>query len=441
MNQYEKRCWSLAGRLRPITAAQMRYAEDNLPAFIVLRRGKCYCSECGCDLVEDPARGANAFDCPECERSYTNESKQYKAVKGDVTQNYYYGVNTVCGGEQLTRHWIVAKTAKVGEPASFAFHEVSRDFVGEHGEMAVQGLSVTSMAYIYDKWIYGSEMKPRDIVRFGTYSWYRHNISDYIVYSRTKASAWARMRGYDGEDHGFGSIEWKYLLATEPFVEWLVKRGHSNWLDGARLVDLKAFRRELELCDKHGYEIADINMWIDTVSKLRAMGRDTLNAKWSRFPDLAAAHDKVMAQAEARRRREERARQREEMMEEIEEARKHAMEYAGWFGKFGGLLLSDGTVTAVAITDVDTLIEEGETMHHCAATYYDKPDSLIFSILDADCNHIATVEWSLSEGRILQCRGKYNSVPDCYDDIVQLVTSGKGLIEKAKKFRKSKKVV
>lgn len=135
-----------------------------------------------------------------------------------------------------------------------------------------------------------------------------------------------------------------------------------------------------------------------------------------------------MAQAEARRRREERAREREEMMEEIEEARKHATEYAGWFGKYGCLLLSDGTVTAVAITDVDTLIEEGETMHHCAATYYDKPESLIFSVRDAECKRIATVEWSLSEGRILQCRGKYNSVPDKYDEIVSLINENSGRI-------------
>ena len=207
-----------------------------------------------------------------------------------------------------------------------------------------------------------------------------------------------------------------------------MKRGHADWLDGARLVDLKAFRRELELCDKHGYEISDINMWIDTVSELRAMGRDTLNAKWSRFPDLAAAHDKVMAQAEARRRREERARERERIAEEIEEARSHACEYAAHFGKYAGFLLSDGTVTAVAITDVDTLIEEGDTMHHCAATYYDKPDSLIFSIRDAEFKRIATVEWSLSEGRILQCRGKYNSVPERFDEIVSLINNNSGRI-------------
>ena len=60
-------------------------------------------------------------------------------------------------------------------------------------------------------------------------------------------------------------------------------------------------------------------------------------------------------------------------------------------------------------------------MHHCAATYYDNLDSLLFSVRDSGNERIATVEWSLSEGRILQCRGKYNSVPEIYDEIVSLI--------------------
>jgi hypothetical protein len=87
------------------------------------------------------------------------------------------------------------------------------------------------------------------------------------------------------------------------------------------------------------------------------------------------------------------------------------------------------------------MVEEGERMHHCVGTYIEKKDSLIFTVRDSCDRRVATVEWSIKRGQVMQCRGLQNSVPEGYDQIVQLVTSGKGLIEKANKVRKLKEVV
>lgn len=421
MTKYEKHCWEAAKLMRPITEAQKRHAISVMQPFPFKIRRKVYCSECGGEVKNNK--------CSVCGTYFPEKDKPELSHKGIAKQSMYYGVDTVCGGEQVKRHYVVSKLAKKGHKAEYTFDEVSRDFVSEKGYIAVQGLPV-HMSMYYDRWKYGESIAPRNI-RSSYSSWQRHNISDYATYPLVRKAVWIKLRGYTGTPESYGSLEWKMTIAKEPFVEWLMKKWHTDWLSGASIFRLKSFKRELELCDKHGYEITDISMWLDTVGAYRDAGKDTLNAKWSRFNDLVAEHDKVMRQRRRMYERQERIDRITQRMRDEEDAMKHKDEYSSLFGKYAGLIISENGISITAITDIPSLIDEGRAMEHCVASYYDEEDSLILSAKDTSGNRLATLEWSISEGRVLQCRGKRNCIPEKYDTIMGIIARQSGKIKAA----------
>lgn len=73
-------------------------------------------------------------------------------------------------------------------------------------------------------------------------------------------------------------------------------------------------------------------------------------------------------------------------------------------------------------------------MHHCvfSASYYNIPDSVILSARDKDGRRIETIEFSLTQGKVVQSRGVCNQNTEFHDRIVSLVNDNAFLFEKAK---------
>ena len=413
LTKYEKKCEMLSKRLKPMTEAQLRWIWSRLPSFIVAYRRKKYCSECGSEVIDGICQG--------CGTVFVNKDHYERARHRKVEHRYYYGVETVVGGEQCRRHFVVTKVASPGKEFGIAWFECSRVFVNEKGHTAYQSLDVRPCTYIYDMWVEGSTMKTRRKTR----SWYfkeRINTDDYAVYPIMRLSDWLRKRGYKGAPKGFSDWSWKTLLAKDPFSEWLCKREHTEWLDTVNLYELRKYKRELELVDKHGYVIEDIRTWVDMVKMFRDFGRDTLNAKYSRPVSLKDGHDAAL-----------RLKERKDIEERINEVLGKESLYSEQKGVYVGIVLTDGNFTARVISCAREMVEEGERMHHCVADYIDKPDSLIFTVRDSDGRRAATVEWSIGRKEVVQCRGLQNSVPEGYDDIVKLVKSGRKQIEAARR--------
>ena len=67
--------------------------------------------------------------------------------------------------------------------------------------------------------------------------------------------------------------------------------------------------------------------------------------------------------------------------------------------------------------------EEGNKMKHCVfqCEYYAKTDSVILSAHDHLGNRIETVEFSLSQGKVVQSRGVCNSNTEYHDRIIRLL--------------------
>lgn len=99
--------------------------------------------------------------------------------------------------------------------------------------------------------------------------------------------------------------------------------------------------------------------------------------------------------------------------------------------KYFDVELHKNGICVVVLKSLDEYREEGTAMHHCVFTngYYKLSNTLILSARDTDGNRLATIELSLNNYKVLQCRSVCNGIPKQYDEIVALVE------QNAKKFR------
>jgi hypothetical protein len=112
--------------------------------------------------------------------------------------------------------------------------------------------------------------------------------------------------------------------------------------------------------------------------------------------------------------------------EKLEIKKQRAIEQEEIFKKlkeqFMGINFSDGLILVKVLESVQEYVEEGDKLHHCVFTnnYFSKEDSLILSARIKD-EPVETVEISLKDFKILQCRGKFNTVTEHHDRIIDLV--------------------
>ena len=77
------------------------------------------------------------------------------------------------------------------------------------------------------------------------------------------------------------------------------------------------------------------------------------------------------------------------------------------------------------LDSIEAYKAEGEAMHHCVfkCEYYDKENSVILSAHDKNGNRIETIEFSLTEYKVVQSRGVCNKNTEYHDRIVNLVNA------------------
>lgn len=93
---------------------------------------------------------------------------------------------------------------------------------------------------------------------------------------------------------------------------------------------------------------------------------------------------------------------------------------------FGIVIADNDTDTEISMFNSSEAYKaEGEHMKHCVfrASYYTKPGSVDLSAHDREVNRIETIEFSLTEDRVIQSRRVCNSNTEFHYRIVNLVNS------------------
>ena len=135
---------------------------------------------------------------------------------------------------------------------------------------------------------------------------------------------------------------------------------------------------------------------------LDTMGRD-LNSPMLLMPaDLKAAHDLYVRKVNRKREEERR-----------ESDRKRAIEDQAKFielkSRYFGLSMSDGQIDLHTLDSIDDYYEVGNRMNICtgSAHYFNKSESLVL-VAYIGTKQVATIEVSLTDYAIIQCRGYAN---------------------------------
>lgn len=187
-------------------------------------------------------------------------------------------------------------------------------------------------------------------------------------------------------------------------------------------VDAEKYITACRIARRHKYVVArkDREHYLAYLEDLIYLEKDVHNPFYVCPTDLEHAYNHMKRLAARKREAERREQQRIRELSEQEVIRAYAERMARYAHM--NLNYKDGIQVMVCPTYED-MYEEGEAMHHCVGRmgYHKKLDSIIMFVRDANGERISTIEYSISEGRVIQNRGLGNCKPPYFDDINALV--------------------
>ena len=407
--KFEKQVAASNERLTPVDPKAFEWGVKNiikLPAFRV-PSGLTTCGDCGHKFTH---KGKGKFVvCPHCGRRL--EIKD--TLKRTDKESTYYAVIETIDGLQVERVFLLTAVFKKGKPMRYYEAEVCRLWLNVKGQTALTSKART-IGYYRDCFNWGSDIELRNMTDV------HYIIANAWHYPRYKAIAELKRNGMKGtlpDCHPFGLMK---ALLTDARIETLMKAGNHKavkyFLDNPRMLD-KCWNSH-KVATRHGYKIEDYSLWCDLIILLEKCGRDTRNTKYICPNNLRAEHDFWLDKSSTEEERRRRA-------EQLLKAKKKEDKFYKTKSCFFGIVIKDNDIEISVLDTIEAYQAEGEAMHHCVfkCEYYDKENSVILSAHDEDGNRIETIEFSLTEYKVVQSRGVCNKNTDYHDRIVNLVNA------------------
>lgn len=407
----QKHVADLHRTLRELSSRNLEWAKRKFfDKHIYVMGERCWCSECGYVWRDSAVVTNSSHTCPKC--GIMRHAK--KSQKRREASRYYFTTLSTCRGWQVVRHYLICRTASIDRPAYYEVDEVVQIWIDELGREVVMARPRRGLCGYYDAWIPHAPMAIRIRPTYGPdpFDINAHVAPGGEVTSRLKRNGYRRDCTQRSAD-----VMMKGLL-LRPRIETLIKAGQRALADHFVEMSedtLQKYWPSMRMAIRNGYIVRDAAIWRDMIDALAAMGKDILNAKYVCPANLIKAHDAYVA---AKRRVEA----KEAARKVAEEQQEASARYKDRWGKMLSLCLQLGNIQARPLQDVADFYEEGEVMSHCVYTnrYYDKDNSVIFRVTSSTGRRLATVEYDISRARVLQCRGRANSKPDRYQDIIRL---------------------
>lgn len=419
-NLKEKHIVELNGRLRPLTNPQMTWALSNTINHYGyrLKSGMCTCMKCGHEWLEN--RNGMCL-CPDC-----GQLIEIKDTKERVLRDKsYFNVITTMGEYQVVRMFLMMVEMRKGMKASPAYLEVGSYWIDPKGHATVIGLHRTLGHYI-DSFAFGSPLEiRRDNEAF-------QRISDEWVYPRIKVTDTIKRNGFKGSCHHIHPVTLFQELLTNPKAETLMKANeiellHYLCIRPAYKADINTYWSTVKIANRNGYKVKDAQMWIDYIKMLERCGKDIQSPKYICPANLKEAHDEYAEKVNRQRRKEKRGKDRQQAIEDkcrFEELK----------SRYFGLAMTDGEIEIHSIDSVDDYYEIGERNHICcgSAKYFLKEGTLTLTAYIGK-KQIATIEISLDDFHIIQCRAFANGICEYTEQIAGIINANKKMIAERKR--------
>lgn len=400
----------LSRQLSRLTKAQKRYAFEHCFEHLAQRNSKnvITCLECG-----HAWKGGNGLadtllgvTCPHCGMKL-DIAVGRKRVRKDIE---YFSIITTCNQYQVIRFFRAVCILKVGLPASYTIFEVAQRWISPDGTSTTVARKRGYSSIYYDIWLPQSKMEIKPNQEHRVY-----DIYPACTYPKQRFIKELKRNGFDGNCHGMRAYDLFVAILGNSRHETLLKAGQISMLRHTLHSPerLDNYWDSVKICIRNNYTIADASMWCDYINMLRQEHKDIRNAHYVCPANLMEAHDRLVDK-----------RNRGKKNERLMGAWEHEEEYRRKKGKFFGLMFTDGTIRIKVLESVEEFMLEGDELHHCvyASRYFRRDDSLILSAT-VEGIRTETIEVSLSDMQIVQCRGKHNGQSPHHERILQIVNS------------------
>lgn len=218
-------------------------------------------------------------------------------------------------------------------------------------------------------------------------------------------------------------------LLTNPKAETLMKSGDIEMLRYLcqHPQEVDRYWNSIKVAKRAGYTFNAPSMWFDYIKMLERMGRDLHSPSLVAPKDLKHAHDEYVEKVNRQRVKEQREANRKKA--ESDQAKFEELK-----GRFIGLTMTDGIIRLNTLDSVADYYNEGTKQHICvgSAGYYLKADTLVFTATMGG-KTIATVEISLKDYSIVQCRAFANQVCEYTEQIAGIINANKKMIAERKR--------
>lgn len=214
-------------------------------------------------------------------------------------------------------------------------------------------------------------------------------------------------------------IETAMTWKDEELVEELIRPRGTNEQTEERW-------RCILIARRHGADLRKIGYrdFFDYLDQLKRLGKDIRNPKYICPENFTAEHNRL-TETIARMERERKEKLLKKLEEEERLWREKAEEtYKQMKKKYLKILIKEAGLTIRPLQSVKEFREEGEAMHHCvyANNYYKREYSLILTARASNGKRIETVEYDLVRDRVIQSRGKCNTMTKSHNEIVRLIS-------------------
>ena len=419
-NKKQQHIVELSGRLRPLTTPQMNWALNSTVSHYGyrLKSGMCTCMKCGHEWFE--TRKGMCL-CPECGTQIEIKDTKERVIR----DKSYFNVITTMEGYQVVRMFLMIVEMRKGMKVKPAYLEIGQYWIDHEGCKTVVGLQRT-LGYYIDSFAFGSPLE----IRCDNEAFQR--ISDEWVYPRIKVTDTIKRNGFNGSCHHIHPVTLFQELLTNPKAETLMKANDIELLRylcarPAYKSDIDKYWNTIKIAKRNGYEFKDVRMWFDYIKMLERMGKDLNSPSLIAPQDLKVAHDEYVEKVNRQRVKEQKEANRKKA--EADQAKFEELK-----GSYIGLSMTDGTIRLHTLDSVAEYYDEGTKQHICVGSsgYYLKEDTLVFTATIGG-RTIATVEISLKDFSIIQCRAFANGVCEYAEQIAGIINANKKMIAERKR--------
>lgn len=368
---------------------------------------KCTCGDCGRHF--DYEGKGKSVCCPHC-----GTRLQIKdTLKRTLKEAYYFSSLEVVEGLQVQRVFRLETTFRKGMPMEVDYWEACRLWLNAEGKLSVTARART-LGYYVDCFDWASEItlkRPTEV------HWL---IADTYVYPHYRLLPELKRNGMKGKLPDCHPMKLMKAVLTDSRMETILKSKdlHAVSYFVHRPLELDRCWQSYKVATRHHYRPSDMGLWVDTIRLLEQCGKDICNPKYICPQNLRAEHDYWMN-------RHNQMEQKHRSQEQMQRAKRKEAEFYKEKSRYFGITITDKDLVISVLDSLEAFQAEGNALHHCVfqCEYYAKADSLILSAHDKEGNPIETIEFSLTEGKVIQSRGLCNTNTPHHDRIVRLVNA------------------